>query len=817
MILILNTSPELSQWLIRSLGLVAALTVFTTAMATESEQAEGTLFDVEALKSRGVDPRVGELFRNSPRFLPGESTVALTVNGSARGKVKALFDQDAQLCVDKSFLKAAGLITPSGFPDKTPCFDLKTAWPQTEWHIDPGESRVDLVVPSEAVSAPGAADQNWNHGGFAGMFNYDASYLDSAGAGAGVNFLQVNTEAGFNLSDWIVRSRQSYSRLDGKGTLQYQAAYAQRTFAERKEVLQAGQISLSNSMFGTGQVMGFQVFPEAALQNNWGGAGLVEGFADSQSVVEVRQSGALVYTTTVPTGPFRLQGFPLLNTRSDLSVTVIGSNGDRRQFIVPSSALLLSGPAVAPGLSYGVGRLDQQGSSESPLIGTVANGWLLNPMTTLNAGLLGSSPYRAQALGLNSQLLSTTALFAQVTLAQDQKHGDKGISGLVALNHNLTERIGLSLNASQQTSGYRELSDAVQRDDGNTLSRSQRQIGAGVSWSQETLGTMSLSVSRSTDSDGASTRYLRGGWSKAFGSVFVGASLEYDTGYQNSDVDSQYSGSQKRFYLTVSIPLGQGRNLNSYLNNSSSGSRLGTRFSDRTNRDFGWSLASERDFGSRRTTGTGSLDLVTPVSQLSGSISSDNNHYTTWSANASGGGVVHDKGITFSPNRIGDTFGIAKVGEESGVRMDTPGGPAWTDSRGYAVLPSLTGYRQSTIQLDTRTLAKNVDISNAWQDAEAARGSVNYVNFDVVRTRRALVAVTDIKNQPLPYGASIFDDADHFVTVVGEQGSVFIPDVTARGRFVVQQSGSTLCSFTLALPQKADVSGFYETASAVCR
>lgn len=271
MILILNTSPELSQWLIRSLGLVAALTVFTTAMATESEQAEGTLFDVEALKSRGVDPRVGELFRNSPRFLPGESTVALTVNGSARGKVKALFDQDAQLCVDKSFLKAAGLITPSGFPDKTPCFDLKTAWPQTEWHIDPGESRVDLVVPPEAVSAPGAADQNWNHGGFAGMFNYDASYLDSAGAGAGVNFLQVNTEAGFNLSDWIVRSRQSYSRLDGKGTLQYQAAYAQRTFAERKEVLQAGQISLSNSMFGTGQVMGFQVFPEAALQNNWGG------------------------------------------------------------------------------------------------------------------------------------------------------------------------------------------------------------------------------------------------------------------------------------------------------------------------------------------------------------------------------------------------------------------------------------------------------------------------------------------------------------------------------------------------------------------
>lgn len=226
---------------------------------------------------------------------------------------------------------------------------------------------------------------------------------------------------------------------------------------------------------------------------------------------------------------------------------------------------------------------------------------------------------------------------------------------------------------------------------------------------------MSLSVARSTDSDGVNTRYMRGGWSRAFGNVYVGASLEYDTGSQNNDFDDQVSGSQKRFYLTVSIPLGQGRSLNSYFNNTGNGSRLGTRFSDRPTRDFGWSLASENDFGARRTSGTGSMDVITPVSQLSGSISSDNSNYTTWSAHASGGVVAHDNGVTFSPNRIGDTFGIAKVGEESGVRMDTPGGPAWTDSRGYAVLPTLTGYKQSTIQLDTRTLAKNVDINNAWQ------------------------------------------------------------------------------------------------------
>lgn len=800
-----------------SLAWAFVLAASMTTQAAELEQAEGTTFDVQALKSRGVDPGVGEWFRKAPRFLPGETTVDLTVNGMARGKAKVLFDQQGKLCADEAFQTNAGLVSPPGFSEQTPCFDLKMAWPQTEFNFKPDEGRIDLVLPSEAVAVPGTADGNWNHGGFAGMFNYDASYLDSAGAVSGVSYMHADTEAGFNLSDWIVRSRQTFSRLDGVNTTQYQAAYAQRSFIERKQVLQAGQISLSNSMFGTGQVLGFQVFPEAALQSSGGGAGLVEGLADSQSVVEVRQSGALVYSTTVPAGPFRLQGFPLLNTRSDLNVTIIDSSGAKRQFTVPASALLFNGPTVAPGLSFGAGKLDQQGSSEAPMIGTVANGWLLSPSTALNAGLLGSTPYRAGALGLSSQLFSATNLSAQATFAQDQKHGTQGVLGAVSLSHSLTERLGVGLNFSQQTDGYSELSDALQSDEQNIFNRSQRQIGAGINWSHETLGSMSVSIARSSNSDGSTTRYLRSGWSKNFGGVYLSASMEYDTGSQTSGFGGQSDDAQKRFYLTVNIPFGQGRSVNSYFNNSSSGSRSGLRYSDRTSRDLGWSLASDRDFSSRRTSATGSLDMATSVSQLSGSISRDTNQYTSWSARASGGAVLHDHGFTLSANRIGDTFGIAKVGEEAGVRMDTPGGPTWTDSRGYAVLPSLSSYRQSAIQLDTRTLGKNVDIGNAWQDAEAARGSVNYVSFDVVRTRRVLVAVMNARNEVLPHGASVFDDADHFVTVVGDKGSVFIPDAHASHSFEVQQSGSALCSFTLSLPEKAEVDGLYETASAVCR
>nr|WP_276553312.1 fimbria/pilus outer membrane usher protein [Acinetobacter courvalinii] len=769
---------------------------------------EYTEFDTGALTARGLDPKVAEQFREAPRFLTGESTVSLTVNGKARGKVKAKFGQEGQLCATNALIKQSGLVTPSEYKEEAECFDLKTAWEQTEITLDPNDARVDIVLPADAIN-DSESQGNWTHGGFAGVLNYNAQYMTSTGAAAGLDFMQLGTEAGFNLGDWIVRSRQTFSQLNGENSVRHQAAYAQRTFTPIKKVLQAGQISLSNSMFGTGQVLGFQMFPETALQNDTKGPALVEGIADTQSVVEVRQSGVLVHSTTVPAGRFRLQGFQLLNTRSDLVVTVLSNDGSKREFIVPASALLQSGSSVVPGVSFGMGKLDQQGSGESPFVATIANGWQLTPRTSLNAGVLGSTPWQAGAVSVNSQIFDATQLSLQSTFAQDKEHNNKGVSNSMSLSHSLTERISVSFNASQQSEGYRELSDALQENERENTGHIRNQLGGGIGWSAEKLGSFSMSWARSNTFDNDSVNYIRGSWSKQIAGAYVSASLDHNTGGKNTEADN-------RFYLTLSVPLGRSRSTSAYFNDSSRGSRAGARFNDRTNPDRSWSVSADHDLDSQRSSVSASMNLNTPISQLSGSVSTDSGNYTTWSAQASGAIVSHNKGIAMSPYRVGDTFGIARVGDVKGVRLDTPAGPTWTNGRGYAVIPSLSSYKRSSIQVDTRSLAKNVDIANAWQETEAARGSVNYVEFDVVRTRRVLADVKDADNKPLPHGASVFDKAGNFVTVVGKNGSVFIPDAGISGKMDVQVSGKTMCSFALEMPEKADDSALYETAYAVC-
>jgi outer membrane usher protein FimD/PapC len=62
-------------------------------------------FDVQAMKARGVDPKLADMFAHAPRFMPGVTPVKLTINGAERGKVTARFDDNGQLCADPDFLK----------------------------------------------------------------------------------------------------------------------------------------------------------------------------------------------------------------------------------------------------------------------------------------------------------------------------------------------------------------------------------------------------------------------------------------------------------------------------------------------------------------------------------------------------------------------------------------------------------------------------------------------------------------------------------------------------------------------------------------
>lgn len=101
-----------SQW--PTLRLVFTLLAASGYICTAGADSvnDNLTFDVDILRQRGIDPKLAEIFRHRPRFLPGESSAVLTVNGTTRGRVKVRFDEAGTLCADRPFQRQAGLILP---------------------------------------------------------------------------------------------------------------------------------------------------------------------------------------------------------------------------------------------------------------------------------------------------------------------------------------------------------------------------------------------------------------------------------------------------------------------------------------------------------------------------------------------------------------------------------------------------------------------------------------------------------------------------------------------------------------------------------
>jgi outer membrane usher protein FimD/PapC len=213
--------------------------------------------------------------------------------------------------------------------------------------LRPGSDEVALVVLTGSLREPQWDAGEFARGGAAAMFNYDVQGFDSHSRSGPSRFVSAYTEAGFNLGDWLVRSRQFYVSDNGTARTEHLYAYAQRDIAALQSTFQVGQLSSNNPLFGGIQLSGVQFSPDGQSRAPAGSNNaVVEGLAQSQSRIEVRQSGVLIHSTLVPEGPFRLTGLPLLNGTSDLEVSVIDVRGAKRSFVVPAASFAGAVPAA---------------------------------------------------------------------------------------------------------------------------------------------------------------------------------------------------------------------------------------------------------------------------------------------------------------------------------------------------------------------------------------------------------------------------------------------------------------------------------------
>ncbi len=793
------------------------------------ELGEG--FDLAALTTHGIDPKVSDYFRSAARFREGVHVVGLRVNGNPLGLVDARFDHEGRLCFTPGLLEKAGLVKPreilrEGATPDAACHDFLAAFPTTMLRLRPGTEEVTLVVPTQSLRAPQWEAGPFSTGGAAALFNYDVLGFDSHSRSGPSRFISAYTEAGFNLEDWVVRSRQFYVSDNGKTRTEHLYAFAQRDVAALQSTFQVGQISSHNPLFGGVQLSGLQFYPDGQSRAAAGGNNaVVEGLAQSQSRIEVRQSGALIHSTLVPEGPFRLAGLPLLNATSDLDVSVIDVRGVRRSFVVPAASFAGAGPA-APGYYFSVGKLRKNTLEEgpSPRVAMASGTWGLGRDSSAGLGVLSADDYGAAGGTLSSVFMQRVSVGARHNLSRDSKNAVSGSRSSVSVSSPVLANVDVNLSATTQTQGYREVTEAgrVARPD-ELGSRFKNQYTAGMSWADPMLGVFSLGYTRSAQFDGRTSEHVFTSWNKSFSRADVALIADSQVGGTRSDRDVTRAGNRREraldndlsVRLQVSVPLGGDRRVHSYTSRRGDQFTAGTSLSERVNEYVNYEVGVERDLKARQASVRGQVDLLPRYTRVGLGVSRDPQG-SSYTGQLQGGVVAHAGGLTFSPYPVQDTFGIVSVGDIGAAKVETPQGPVWTDFSGQAVIAGLPAYTNSRVEVQTPSLPRRVDLKNGTQVLTAGRGSFNAVDFDVVKVRRILLTAKDQQGRPLPQGASVFGRGDRFLTSVVGEGMMFLNDVNEAQSLRVSLPDASTCLLRIDLKSQPDNDKFYETTSAVC-
>jgi len=774
---------------------------------TTADDGDTAYFDPDLLKQRGFDPALAEYLKRAPRFTPGPHVVELTINGVQHGRAMATFDAAGKLCVDEAFADVAGLVPPT-LPNAG-CSPIESAYAMAQAELHPETGSLSLIVPIDAVRPEEAEAPGYARGGSAALLNYELFGSRSAFGDVHTDHLIANTELGLNAANWVLRSAQTFSDSNGISRSERRHAYAERALVGPRALLQLGEITMENAVLAGALVTGVQLKPETGLVA--GVRGAIDGIAQTQARVDVRQAGALIYSAIVPPGPFRLANLSLIDRVSAVEVTVTEADGSERRFSVPAASLGTSAPVAPTGYTLTIGRVrDQTGDARPPSwVASASRTWATSKVATLSIGGMAAEDYLSAGFGANAHWEQGTSLNGQFAFSDATRSNRTGRQFNVGVQQLLSRAWSLNASLLDRNAGFTDLLESAHEGPA-TASRTDTSWSLGATLSAAEAGTFGLAYSRTMTFDRTDSARGTLSWGKQIHGISLSANAEWD-------LDDHTTSNDDAFYFTITIPLGSKRRGAVGYNHRGDRHRWSARFEDAPTDTLRYRLNAERDTQRRETDLRADLSLLPRYTQLDLGYSQGSGGNTTASYGLRGGIVAHRRGITFSPYPIDDSFGIVELGHVPGVKVRTPTGPVWTDWRGLAVVPSLPLYRNTAIELETKTLPRNVNVGNARQDVEVGRGVVQHLVFDVTRARRVLLTARMPDGSPLPAGATVLDARNKLLTMVTEGGEIFLIDDPAGEALGVHLPAGGACILDFKLPAAPAPDAFYETTEATCR
>ena len=649
----------------------------------------------------------------------------------------------------------------------------------------------------------------WEEGVAAAFVNYDVDNYHYQSQGSRFEQTYLGIRAGANLGSLALRHRGSQYFFKEKDSLGKETSekshysssetYLQKDFATIRGLVTLGDFFTTSPINENMALRGIQVASDDRMlpASQRGYAPVIQGVANTNASVTIRQNGVVIYQTTVPAGAFVISDLYPSGSSGDLSVEIMEANGQKRIFIVPYAS-------VAPLIRFGqfryhmsAGRYRYGKDIYPDRVAQFSLQYGLLNNLTLNSGLVLHKNYQSALVGagFNTPIgaFSTDATFAKTTFSNSNQtkrgyslHANYSVN-LLSTNTNLT------LAAYRYSSkDFYTLRDTIWANHSDFIDdesiqyienfrpKNQYQISINQSLG-ETLGSLYLigSTYRYWNKTGARNEYQL-----AYNNNYK--SVSYQFGFSQS-IDLDTKNRENSVYLSLSIPFGEGNaSLSTSMTHSKEQNSVQTTFSDAIGEynQFNYSLSASTNDRRERTLSVNAY-YRNNFAEYRSTISQDQDKNLQYSLGLSGSIVAHPHGITLG-NSVSDSFMIIHAKDAAGALVTNTGQGQTLDYFGNAIVPYSTPYSINYAGIDPKNLPINVEFSATEKQVIPRANSISVVNFDSRINTMVLFKLRDQDGLILPMSAEAKDDVGNIVGYIAQGGILFANNLSKeKGKITV--------------------------------
>lgn len=805
---------------------LAALSLAIQGAAAPQAVADSQLLAFNTSFLQGASSSVDlHLLLAGTRVLPGNYRVDLYSNEmlvgrrdidfrrqAATGRVEPCLDLALlrQLGIDMDKLQAQGKLDPL---DAQACLDLPALIDQASVSFDASRLRLAVSVPQVAMQRGlrGYVDpQLWDEGVPAAFINYQLSSSRNAAKTGSSHNENLGLRNGLNLGGWRLRNESNLSTGSGRpSTFRSNRSYLQHDVTAFKGQFSAGDIFSDAQLFDSIRFRGVKLESDDGMRadSERGYAPIIRGVAQTNATVEIRQDNYLLYSTTVPPGPFEISDIYPSGSNGDLQITVIEADGRRRISQQAFSSLPIM---VREGqLRYSVAAGRYNSNSEGlamPRLLSANLAYGIDSNLTGIVGLQASDDYRALAAGVGRNT-SLGAVSLDLTHSSSQAQGistsGNSLRALYAKTFTGTATSFTLAAYRYSTEGYRTLGNHVEdlsrdlsRRSGNARTRTDLTINQSLGQDRQ-LGSLYLNASDQRYWNRGGEQSFSAGYGNSWGDTSYNFTLS-----RTKDLSGGRGGTDNQLSLSVSFPLGsRPRAPRAFVTHSAqkrgNSTQVGINgyLDDSADTYYSVQMGSS-DNGARSA--SANLGTRTSVADISLGYSQGQG-YDAQSLNVSGAVVAHPGGINLGQS-VGETFALVEVPGVRGARLSSYSGVT-TGRNGYAVIPSAQPYRVNWISLDTRDLGADIEIDNATQQLVPRRGAVVLARYTGKSGRRVQFELFDSQGGRIPFGAALEDASGKQLAISDPSGKALALVEEVEGTLTVRWDGQH-CQASYALSSR---------------